>query len=195
MFRRGKQALSTALDVDIGEIRPNLAGIRATTYLGLAVGFLDVVTTAEHLLVPPMVDGNPLLIALGQLSPSLAYGAFVCWFFLVAGVAIVRDDALGYGADTYLFLAFGLAGVANAAYLLFGMTLFKTLVGQYPAMLNVYQFLVAPLGSLVVGYCVARWASRARRHSPSTGWYRRDSRQRSEREVGAATEQLNERSE
>lgn len=160
------QVLSSAFDAESGESRPDLAAIRTTTYLGVAVGFLDVVTTAEHLLVPPMVDGNPLLIGLGRISPLLAYGAFVCWFLLVAGVAVVRDDALGYGADTYLFVAFGLAGVANAAYLLFGTMLFKTLVGQYPTLSNLYLLIVAPLGSLVVGCCWARLASRSQGFSP-----------------------------
>lgn len=160
MFRRGIRALSDALDAEKGVSRPTLDAIRTTTYLGVAVGFLDVVTTAEHLLVPPIVDGNPLLIGLSRVSPLVAYGAFVCWFLLVAGVAVVRDDALGYGADTYLFVAFGLAGVANTAYLLFGTMLFKTLVGQYPTLLNLYQLLVAPFGSLVVGYCWARTSAR-----------------------------------
>jgi hypothetical protein len=166
MFRRGIRALSKAVDAEGGVARPNLAAIRTTTALGVAIGFLDVVTTAEHLLVPPMIDGNPLLIGLGQISPLLAYGAFVCWFLLVAGVATLRDDALGYGADTYLFVAFGLAGVANTAYLLFGTMLFKTLVGQYPTLSNLYILLVAPLGSLVAGYCWARVASRPHRLSP-----------------------------
>lgn len=156
MFRRGMRTLSDVLTAWNGGSRPTLVDIRTTTYLGITVGLLDVITTAEHLLVPPMVDGNPLLIGLGRVSPLLAYGAFVSWFLLVAGVAIVRDDALGYGADTYLFVAFGLAGVANAAHLLFGTMLFKTLVGQYPTLWNLYQLAAAPLGSLVAGYCWAR---------------------------------------
>jgi len=168
MFRRGMRDLYTAFDAGIEGVRPTLAAGRPTTYLGVTVGFLDVVTTAEHLLVPPMADGNPLLMGLGRTSPPLAYGAFVCWFLLVAGVAVVRDDALGYSADMYLFVAFGVAGVANAAHLLFGTMLFKTLVGQYPTALNLYQFLLAPLGSLVVGYYVAKATSRSRRHTSST---------------------------
>jgi len=158
MFRRGIEVLIAAVNADSGKPRLNLAAVRKTTYLGVAVGSLDVVTTAEHLLVPPMIDGNPLLIGLGGISPLLAYGAFVCWFLLVAGVAVARDDAFGYGADTYLVAAFGLAGVANAAYLLFGTMAFKNLVGQYPTLSNLYILLGAPLGSLVAGYCWARAA-------------------------------------
>jgi hypothetical protein len=156
------RTLSETLGAEIWASRPTLDAVRTTTCLGIAIGFLDVLTTAEHLLVAPMTDGNPLLIGIGRISPLLAYGAFVCWFLFVAGVAVVRDDALGYGADTYLFVAFGLAGVANAAYLLFGTTLFKTLVAQYPTLSNLYLLLIAPLGSLLVGYVWARVSSRPR---------------------------------
>ncbi|MFC7131826.1 MULTISPECIES: hypothetical protein [Salinibaculum] len=136
---------------------PDRAEIRRTTVLGLALGSLDVVTTAEHMLVPPMSDGNPILMAVGGVSPWLAYGGFVVWFLLVATLALARDDALGYGADTYLLAAFSLTGVANAAYFVLGTTVFKEFVGQYTALTHLYIVVLAPVGSLAVGYL---WASR-----------------------------------
>lgn len=156
MLRRGMTTLVGTDDVTLAELRPERSAIRWTTYLGIAVGLLDVVTTAEHLLVPPVADGNPLLMEVGRVSPELSYAAFVCWFLLVAGVALVHRGGLGYGADTYLFLAFGAGGIANTSYFLFGTMLFKDLVGQYPFLYDLYILLLAPLGSLLVGVCWAR---------------------------------------
>ena len=146
----------------VAELRrlvPNRAEIRPTTAVGIALGTLDVLTTAEHMLVPPMADGNPLLMTIGQVSPVVAYGAFLAWFLAVAAVALVRDDALGYSADTYLLAAFSLTGTMNAAYFLFGTTLFKEFVGQYTAFTHLYIVVLAPIGSLVVG---SLWARRFR---------------------------------
>ena len=146
----------------VAELRrlvPNRAAIRPTTAIGIALGTLDVLTTAEHMLVPPIADGNPLLMAVGQVSPVAAYGAFLAWFLAVAAVALVRDDALGYSADAYLLVAFSLTGTMNAAYVLFGTTLFKEFVGQYTAFTHLYIVVLAPIGSLVVG---SFWARRFR---------------------------------
>jgi hypothetical protein len=144
----------------VREAVPDRADIRRTTVLGLALASLDVVTTAEHMLVPPMVDGNPILMTVGRVSPWLAYRGFVVWFLLVAALALSRDDALGYGADTYLLAAFGLTGVANAAYVVFGTTVFKQFVGQYTAFTHLYIVVLAPVGSPAVGYLWATWRQR-----------------------------------
>ena len=156
MLRRGILPLSEYLDIDVDGLRPATSRIRLLTAFGLTVGLLDVITTAEHILVPPLSDGNPLLMAVGNVSPVLAYSTFVCWFCLVAGVAVTRDDGLGYGADVYLLAAFGLGGIANTAYFLFGTMLFKNLVGQFPVMSDLYVVVLAPLGSLLVGVWWAR---------------------------------------
>jgi hypothetical protein len=152
MLRR--LAVPDALDV-----LPSRTEVRRTTALGLCLGSLDVITTAEHLLVPPIVDGNPFLLALSDVSPWVAYGGFLVWFLLVAAVALGRTGALGYSADAYLLCAFSLAGLANAAYLLFGTMAFKNFVTQYTAFAHLYIVVLVPLGSVVVGHL---WANRRR---------------------------------
>ena len=145
-----------ALPTSLGDSLPTSAGVRWSTLLGLGLGFTDVLTTANHLLVPPVSDGNAVLMALAAYSPAVTFGLFLAWFTFVGSIALVRDDVLGFVADTYLLVAFSVTGLANVAYEVFGTTIFKTFVGNNPELTNLYIFVVAPLFSCLFGL---HWAS------------------------------------